>query len=81
MSDSFFSLYLYAFPTQQILAYCGATELPRVAGFTAPSTLLAVFFAALSWFVVEYSALRINGPFNGSQLITATMANAPTKLE
>ena len=63
MGDWSYGLYLYAFPVQQILSHHGVVNSLGFVGYTALCTALALLCAALSWFVIERPALRINWPF------------------
>ena len=55
--DWSYGLYLWAFPIQQTLVWLGLHRLGFVA-YVLLSTVLAVVFAAVSWFAVERPALR-----------------------
>jgi peptidoglycan/LPS O-acetylase OafA/YrhL len=71
MGDWSYGLYLYAFPVQQIVSYHGGVHNLGFFGYTVLCTALALICAALSWFVIERPALRINWPFTGLPHATA----------
>lgn len=54
-TDLSYGVYIYAYPTQQMLAVCGLVWLKPVAFFTL-SALATLPLAALSWFLVEKPA-------------------------
>lgn len=57
-TDLSYGVYIYAFPTQQLLVICGLGTLhPTV--FTIVATIATLPLAALSWFLVEKPAISI----------------------
>ena len=57
-TDLSYGLYIYAFPTQQMLAICGLTWMDPFLFFVV-SAVATLPLAALSWFVVEKPATRL----------------------
>lgn len=55
-TDLSYGMYIYAFPTQQLLAICGLFTLHPLVFFVI-ATVATLPLAALSWFLVEKSAL------------------------
>jgi peptidoglycan/LPS O-acetylase OafA/YrhL len=60
-NDVSYGMYIYAFPSQQLLASAGLAAAP-VALFMVASALLTLPMAALSWFGIERPALRLKRP-------------------
>jgi peptidoglycan/LPS O-acetylase OafA/YrhL len=54
-NDLSYGLYLYGWPMQQLAFLAGAST---VIANTLVSTILALVYAALSWFLIERPALR-----------------------
>jgi peptidoglycan/LPS O-acetylase OafA/YrhL len=57
-TDLSYGVYIYAFPTQQLLAICGLVSLNPLVFFVV-STIATLPLAALSWFLVEKRALSL----------------------
>jgi peptidoglycan/LPS O-acetylase OafA/YrhL len=57
-NDISYGVYIYAFPTQQLLVLAGAQAL-GVLPFTALCILFTLPLAALSWYLVEEPAMRL----------------------
>ncbi|OCB64201.1 acyltransferase [Mycobacterium malmoense] len=57
-TDLSYGLYIYAFPTQQILAACGLVTLTPFV-FFGVSALATLPLAALSWFVIEKPSMSL----------------------
>jgi peptidoglycan/LPS O-acetylase OafA/YrhL len=57
-NDLSYGVYIYAFPTQQILVICGLASLSPVAFFPL-SALATLPLAALSWFLIEKHAIAL----------------------
>lgn len=73
-TDLSYGVYIYAFPTQQLLASCGLATLNPIA-FAGVSATVVVPLAALSWFAIEKPAqslkFRLKRKWSGAQLATA----------
>ncbi|WAJ46181.1 acyltransferase [Mycobacterium sp. Aquia_216] len=73
-TDLSYGVYIYAFPTQQLLASCGLATLNPVV-FAGLSTLAVIPLAALSWFLIEKPAqsfkTRLKRKWSGSELSEA----------
>jgi peptidoglycan/LPS O-acetylase OafA/YrhL len=73
-TDLSYGVYIYAFPTQQLLASCGLATLNPIV-FAGLSTLAVIPLAALSWFVIEKPAQslksRLKRKWAGSELSEA----------
>ncbi|SOX52296.1 acyltransferase, partial [Mycobacterium ahvazicum] len=76
-TDLSYGVYIYAFPTQQLLASCGVATLNPIA-FAGVSTTVVVPLAALSWFAIEKPAqslkFRLKRKWSGSQLAEASQS-------
>lgn len=57
-TDLSYGMYIYAFPTQQLLAVCGLTDLNPMFFFVF-STVGTLPLAAMSWFLVEKRAMAL----------------------
>ncbi|MGD1281239.1 acyltransferase family protein [Mycobacterium seoulense] len=57
-TDLSYGVYIYAYPTQQMLAVCGLATLPPVV-FFGLSALGTLPLAALSWFVIEKPSMSL----------------------
>jgi peptidoglycan/LPS O-acetylase OafA/YrhL len=57
-TDLSYGVYIYAFPTQQLLVVCGVGALTPLAFFPI-ATIATLPLAALSWFLVEKPALSL----------------------
>lgn len=57
-TDLSYGMYIYAFPTQQLLAVCGLTALNPILFFVC-STIGTLPLAAMSWFLVEKRAMSL----------------------
>lgn len=68
-TDLSYGVYIYAWPTQQLLVICGLAFLPPLA-FAVVAGVATLPLAALSWFLVEKRALslksRLKRPSRGS---------------
>lgn len=76
-TDLSYGVYIYAFPTQQLLASCGLAKLNPIV-FAGLSTTAVLPLAALSWFVVEKPAqslkFRLKRKWYGEELSEAGRA-------
>jgi peptidoglycan/LPS O-acetylase OafA/YrhL len=61
-TDLSYGIYIYAWPTQQLLVICGLAFLNPIA-FTLVAALATLPLAALSWFLVEKRALSLKPRF------------------
>lgn len=61
-NDVSYGVYIYAFPTQQLLIVCGLGALPPLAFFPV-ATLATLPLATLSWFLVEKRAIALKSRF------------------
>ncbi len=59
VNDVSYGTYIYAFPTQQLLATLGMGQILPVWGFILVSIGCTLPFACLSWFLVERPAMRL----------------------
>lgn len=57
MGDWSYGLYLYGFPTQQVVAHFDVAKSLSLPGYVVVCTIASLTLAALSWFVVERPAL------------------------
>lgn len=57
--DFSYGLYIYGFPSAQLLALSGVPALLGVGGYAAATVLIAAPIAAVSWFLVERPALTL----------------------
>jgi peptidoglycan/LPS O-acetylase OafA/YrhL len=57
-TDLSYGLYIYAFPTQQLLVICGLRSLNPIVFFVL-ATIATLPLAALSWFLVEKHAMSL----------------------
>ncbi len=57
MGDWSYGLYLYGFPTQQVVAHFDVAKSLSLPGYVVVCTFASLTLAALSWFVVERPAL------------------------
>ncbi|MCV7165534.1 acyltransferase family protein [Mycobacterium stomatepiae] len=73
-TDLSYGVYIYAFPTQQLLASCGFATLNPIV-FAGLSTTAVVPMAALSWLLVEKPArsfkFQLKRKWSGSELVEA----------
>lgn len=58
-TDLSYGVYIYAFPTQQLLAVCGLATILHPALFFLVATAGVVPLAALSWFVIEKPSMSL----------------------
>jgi peptidoglycan/LPS O-acetylase OafA/YrhL len=72
-TDLSYGMYIYAFPTQQLLAVCGLFTLNPFL-FFGISTVATLPLAALSWFLVEKRALSLKSRLKRKRIITAEPA-------
>ena len=61
-NDLSYGVYIYAFPTQQLLVICGLAGLNPFAFFPV-STAATLPLAALSWFLIEKHAMSVKARF------------------
>lgn len=61
-NDLSYGVYIYAFPTQQLLVICGLGSLNPIVFFPL-STLATLPLAALSWFLIEKHAMSLKARF------------------
>ncbi len=76
--DLSYGMYLYGWPSQQLVQMFAPTSGPLAN--TAAATVLAAVFAALSWFLVEAPALRMKSRFNVKRAVSVDAAHAGAKV-
>jgi peptidoglycan/LPS O-acetylase OafA/YrhL len=74
-TDLSYGTYIYAFPTQQLLAVCGLARLNPLVFFVIATTA-TLPLAALSWFLVEKPALSLKSRFKRRSIVPAVEAAA-----
>jgi peptidoglycan/LPS O-acetylase OafA/YrhL len=79
-NDISYGMYIYAYPLQLLLAIIVGEALPAIA-FTVISIVIAIPFAAASWFLVEKHAMRLKrltatGRFSLAKPMTARRDDA-----
>lgn len=74
-TDLSYGTYIYAFPTQQLVAVCGLARLNPLVFFVVATTA-TLPLAALSWFLVEKPALSLKSRFKRRSIVPVVEAAA-----